>query len=125
MNSFRFEFRARVRPTPRYPDGVIDGDTLDVTLDRAFGDRSDRRLRLAHVNTPERKGGTLAAGDLARGVTRRWLAARAGDWPLIVTTLVRQEDTFGRVLAEVRDAATGESLGDVLLREGAAAPFEG
>lgn len=33
---------------------VVDGDTIDVSIDLGFSTRTDRRLRLAGIDTPER-----------------------------------------------------------------------
>lgn len=33
---------------------VVDGDTVDVSIDLGFSTKTDRRLRLAGIDTPER-----------------------------------------------------------------------
>lgn len=133
--SFVFQFRARIIGTVHHPDGVIDGDTLaGVEIDRGFADRSVREIRVAHINTPEVRGPTRIAGLAATDFTRAWLAARRQTtngtaWPLVVTTLDgpagANVDAFGRVLAEVADAVTGERLDQALLKGGYGIPFEG
>lgn len=116
--TWQFSYRATV-------SRVVDGDTIDVVLDRGFRDQSARRVRVAHIDTPETHGATRATGEAARAFTAAWLAARVGAWPLTLTILEHETDSFGRVLAEVRDATSGESLGDQLVASGNAAPYEG
>ena len=48
---------------------VIDGDTMDLTLDLGFKVFIRRPCRLAAVNTAEVRGGSEATRDLARQAT--------------------------------------------------------
>jgi len=108
------------------PEQVIDGDTIDVTLDLGRRTYATERLRLLGVNTPERKGATLAAGNAARAYVAAWLASKASRataaWPLRVQT--EKDDAFGRYLAFVWAVSTGECLNDDLLLTGQAVPYE-
>lgn len=45
---------------------VVDGDTMDVTVDLGFQITQTLRLRLNGINTPELKGPTLDAGKKAK-----------------------------------------------------------
>lgn len=50
---------------------VIDGDTVDVTVDCGFAVFADVRLRLFGINAPEVKGLTKAAGLAAANQLRQ------------------------------------------------------
>ena len=110
-----WEYRARV-------SNVVDGDTADATVDVGFGVFARQRLRILGVNAPEMHGPSAAAGRAARAFVAAWLAAApVCEWPFVVTT--QKTDDFGRYLADVRRADTGESLADALLQAGQATPY--
>lgn len=104
--TWTFAYRARfVR--------VIDGDTLDVDIDRGFGDTLRQRVRLLGVNTPEthdtdpsKRAGALAATNYVRAwCTQAFNEAQlvADPWELRIATA--KSDVFGRYLARVWKAA--------------------
>jgi micrococcal nuclease len=81
---------------------VIDGDTIDVTVDLGFHVFREIRIRLLGVNTPELKGETKQAGEAARSATEAWLMNHDN---LVISTWKvqkRMQDHFGRYLAIVR-----------------------
>lgn len=99
---------------------VVDGDTLDVLLDRGFLDTSVRRLRLVAVNAPERD---TAEGQAAVAFVARWLAeAGDGEWPLAVVTLATDK-YGGRWDAWVYRHSDGDCLNQALIREGHATRY--
>lgn len=102
---------------------VIDGDTLDVTIDQGLHTHRTERLRLLGVNTPEVKGATRPAGLAAAGYVTSWLGAvpAGAEWPLIVRTA--KSDTFGRWLATVWRSSDGACLNEALLTSGHATVF--
>lgn len=101
---------------------VVDGDTLTAIRLQVIGhtddtellarDRAPVRLRLIIVDTPERDDVVRwrMAGDQLRG----WLADRAGR--LRCRTYGR--DTFGRLLADVYEPATGDTASAYLIARG-------
>ncbi len=91
--------------------GVIGADDDDLLLRR---DRSPRQLRILGVDTAEEKGDTRAAGERATADTEAWLATRAGR----LRARCYGEDPFGRIVADVYDADTGETLTAHLLALG-------
>ena len=110
-------------------DRVIDGDTIEGDIDLGFSVKlDDQRLRLLRVNTPERKGATRAAGDMAKAFTERWLRDHAN---IVVRSRKRDpkhadKDAFGRYLVEVYgddEAGRQECLNDALLESGNAVLF--
>lgn len=103
---------------------VIDGDTIEMYLDKGFHDFALQRIRLAGINCPEDHAPTKAAGAAATAFTQAWVDAVNSiptEWPLNVTTY--KTDSFDRYVAVVVDAVTGESLNDALLASGNAVPF--
>jgi endonuclease YncB( thermonuclease family) len=102
----------------------LDGDTIEGIRTGHIGyddddellrrDRSPRELRILGVDTAEEKGATRAAGERATRDTERWLAAR----PYTLRARCYGEDPFGRIVADVYDAETGETLTEHLLALG-------
>ena len=98
---------------------VIDGDTIDVDIDQGWGDRSQRRLRLLNVNTPEKRGVSRELGEAYKWLTEFWIRenslhredGRIQFW-------IRSEDydlgKFGRTLAEVISWDGESTLNDYL-----------
>ena len=86
---------------------VVDGDTLDVVLDRGFGGRTALRFRLAEW-LEERKGHLVL-----RSTKGSPGAVGIGD------------GSFGRWAGVVIDDRDGSSLGDALVAGGHADPDPG
>jgi endonuclease YncB( thermonuclease family) len=103
--------------------GVVDGDT-QIYKRLLSSDTKDWEItenglwvRPLGVDTPEtNRLETRASGLHFSAFAEDWLARRMGSWPLIMETELR--DSFGRWLARIRDASTGESLSDALIAEG-------
>jgi micrococcal nuclease len=93
---------------------VIDGDTIDVTLDKHHGVHQQFRLRLLEVDTPELRGETKELGIQAKSYTSNWI------WNANRTLVVHgvQMDSFGRLLAYVYDLKTNEILNELLVTAG-------
>jgi len=113
-----YEYRART-------EHVVDGDTMDVTVDLGFHITRRVRLRLAGVDTHETYGVDHNSEEYQRGKretewVRRWLqqAADGRQWPLLVRT--EKKGKYGRYLAEIERVTDGAVLNDDLRAE-----FEG
>ena len=81
---------------------VIDGDTLDVTLDLGFRIEHRIRLRLKGINCPEMN---TAEGKAAKQFTTEWIAARLPT--MTVNTFKDATEKYGRYLARIT-AADGD-----------------
>jgi micrococcal nuclease len=94
---------------------VIDGDTI------RYG---GTKIRLEDIDTPETHGPRCASeAALGRRATRRLLElVNAGPFQL-VRIGVRDEDRSGRKLRTI--TRNGHSVGDVLIAEGLARPWDG
>ena len=122
-------YRARVSPTA----DVVDGDTLDPTIDLGFGTirrGREARIRLLGVDTHEIHTVSDDSEEYQRGwrekqFVEHWLMkAREehdGDFPLLLRTVKGDErGKYGRWLAEVYRLWDGECLNERLKEE-----FEG
>ena len=78
---------------------IVDGDTIDVTLDLGFGVKYDQRVRLAGIDTPEKR---------TRNAAEKVLGIDATDWlpkqlTSLSTVIIKTEldgaiGKYGRVL---------------------------
>jgi micrococcal nuclease len=73
---------------------VIDGDTIEATLDLGFNTFRKEKLRLARINAPEMK---TTEGPLSK--TR--LSEILDNKTIHVQTMKDKEDRYGRYIAEV------------------------
>jgi micrococcal nuclease len=87
---------------------VIDGDTLQMHVDRGHDDYSIRIVRLLNIDCPEKN---QPGGSEATEFTRQW----TGSNRLLVRS--DQEDSFGRWLVVV-EKESGENLADALRTAG-------
>jgi micrococcal nuclease len=101
---------------PARIDRVIDGDTLEVTIDQGMHSFRAEHIRLLRVNTPEKSGIERNLGIGAMWLTVAWVKKRStSDWPFLIHT--EKADNFGRYLAEVTARSDGESLNQMLLEK--------
>lgn len=103
---------------------VLDGDTLEVEIDRGFHDYSRKTVRLLGVNAPETHGAEREAGEAVRNWLLAWLDrsdAFLTSFPLQLLSLDKP-DKFGRVLGDI---STGSSIVAQLLTFGYAKPYDG
>lgn len=100
---------------------VIDGDTVDVTLDPGHNVRIKVTVRLAGINCEELRSKDLALRNKAAEAlfaATRWLGDHCGELTLHSEKL----DKYRRSIGHIRNAA-GESLSDHLLSENLAKPY--
>jgi micrococcal nuclease len=88
---------------------VVDGDTVDLTVDLGFHVYAAVRFRLLGINAPEMRAkdsATRALAQKAKEQMAAWLLI-VGDWPLLVSSMKPDTDDFGRWLARIswKDAA--------------------
>lgn len=94
---------------------VVDGDTVDASLDVGFHATILLRLRLADVNAPEVHGPAREAGLAAAVFARESLLGR----DLLIQT--RKSDDFGRYLARIW--LDGEDFNALMVSRGFAVPY--
>lgn len=90
-----FEYRATAI-------NVVDGDTLDVTIDLGFRLNITERVRLYGIDTPERgKPGSTEATTALRNLTQGFDPAHPQE---IIVRSVKPHDKYGRWLASIETA---------------------
>ncbi len=84
-------------------DKIVDGDTIDVTFDLGFGICKSERIRVAGIDSPEKRTRNLEEKELGIEASE-WLecqleGAIAGDEDLVIRTeLEGGKGKFGRLL---------------------------
>lgn len=102
-----FEYQAKVI-------NVVDGDTIDVEVDVGFKIYTKQRLRLAHVDTPER---TEANYTTAKEFVKNAVLNKE------VRIKTSKPSKWGYFLAEIY--INNESLADMLIIHNLAKKYEG
>ena len=109
---------------------VVDGDTIDVTIDLGFDLFKKERVRVAGVDTPEKRTRDLEEKELGIDATN-WLkekldGAIAGDDDLVIRTeLVGGVGKYGRLLGWLYIGDTDLSLNEQMIDEGYAWAYDG
>lgn len=115
---------------------TIDGDTVDLFIDKGDHTYGLNRIRLLGINAPENETTTKVAGQSAKDYVQRWMEdahataienvhfekGMTFTWPLAITT--KKSDSFNRYLGLIIvRAGDGVSLNDALLQSGHAVAF--
>ena len=109
---------------------MLDGDTIDVTIDLGFDLYKKERVRIAGVDTPEKRTRDLEEKELGIDATN-WLkekldGAIAGDDDLVIRTeLVGGVGKYGRLLGWLYIGDADSSLNEQMIDEGYAWPYDG
>ena len=109
---------------------VLDGDTIDVTIDLGFDLFKKERVRVAGVDTPEKRTRDLEEKALGIDATN-WLkekleGALAGDDDLVIRTeLVGGVGKYGRLLGWLYLGDGNVSLNEAMIDEGYAWAYDG
>ena len=111
-------------------DKVLDGDTIDVTIDLGFDLYKKERVRIAGVDTPEKRTKNLEEKALGIDATN-WLKKEledvlAGDDELIVRTeLHGGVGKYGRLLGWLYVGDEELSLNEQMINQGYAHAYDG
>ena len=111
-------------------DKVLDGDTIDVTIDLGFDLYKKERVRIAGVDTPEKRTRNLEEKALGIDATN-WLKAKlvdaiAGDDELTIRTeLSGGIGKYGRLLGWLYIGDSELSLNEEMITEGYAHAYDG
>tara|TARA_Y100001968_G_scaffold136753_1_gene124922 strand:- start:325 stop:792 length:468 start_codon:yes stop_codon:yes gene_type:complete len=109
---------------------VLDGDTIDVTIDLGFDLYKKERVRIAGVDTPEKRTRNLEEKALGIDATN-WLKEKldstiAGDDELTIRTeLVGGVGKYGRLLGWLYIGDGNVSLNEKMIEEGYAWAYDG
>ena len=111
-------------------DKVVDGDTIDVTIDLGFDLYKKERVRVAGVDTPEKRTRNLEEKALGLDATE-WIkdhleGAIDGDDDLIIRTeLDGGVGKYGRLLGWLYIGDATVSLNEKMIEEGYAWAYDG
>ena len=110
---------------------VVDGDTIDVTIDLGFDLYKKERVRVAGVDTPEKRTRDLEEKALGIDATN-WLKKKLedtiagdGDELTIRTELVGGTGKYGRLLGWLYVGDSDLSLNEQMITEGYAHAYDG
>ena len=109
---------------------VLDGDTIDVVIDLGFDLAKTERVRIAGVDTPEKRTRNLEEKALGLDATN-WLKEKLnqtikGEDELVVRTeLVGGGGKYGRLLGWLYVGDSDISLNEQMIEEGYAWPYDG
>ena len=110
---------------------VLDGDTIDVTIDLGFDLFKKERVRVAGVDTPEKRTRNLEEKKLGIDATN-WLKQKLedtiagdGDELTIRTELVGGMGKYGRLLGWLYVGDADTSLNEQMIEEGYAWSYDG
>ena len=109
---------------------VLDGDTIDVTIDLGFDLYKKERVRIAGVDTPEKR--TRDKEEKALGIdATNWLKEKltntinGNDELTIRTELVGGVGKYGRLLGWLYIGDSNVSLNEKMIHEGYAWEYDG
>ena len=109
---------------------VVDGDTIDVTIDLGFELYKKERVRVAGVDTPEKRTRNLEEKALGIDATN-WLKKQledtiAGDEELIIRTELKGGvGKYGRLLGWLYIGDNIISINEQMIAEGYAWSYDG
>ena len=109
---------------------VVDGDTIDVTIDLGFDLYKKERVRVAGVDTPEKRTRNLeekALGiDATNWIKDKLTGAVAGDDDLVIRTeLVGGTGKYGRLLGWLYIGDDTISINEQMITAGYAWDYDG
>ena len=111
-------------------DRVVDGDTIDVTIDLGFDLYKKERVRIAGVDTPEKRTKDLEEKALGLDATY-WMKKNledtiAGDEELTIRTELKGgTGKYGRLLGWLYVGDATVSLNEQMITEGYAWEYDG
>jgi micrococcal nuclease len=109
---------------------VLDGDTIDVIIDLGFDLYKKERVRIAGVDTPEKRTRDLEEKELGVDATN-WLieqldGAIAGEDDLVIRTeLVGGMGKYGRLLGWLYIGDETVSINEKMIEQGYAWEYDG
>ena len=109
---------------------VVDGDTIDVTIDLGFDLYKKERVRVAGVDTPEKRTRDLEEKALGLDATN-WMkeqlegAINGNDELTIRTELVGGMGKYGRLLGWLYVGDADLSLNEIMIAQGYAWAYDG
>ncbi len=99
---------------------VVDGDTIDITIDLGFKITTNQRIRLQGINTPETYNVKASSEEYKKGMLAKEFVIQritANNHEIVVET---NKDTgkYGRYIGTIWLADSETSLNDELVNKG-------
>tara|TARA_R110000851_G_scaffold252527_1_gene405035 strand:+ start:2450 stop:2803 length:354 start_codon:yes stop_codon:yes gene_type:complete len=104
---------------------IVDGDTIDASIDLGFDVTVHKRIRLAGINAPESRTRDLEEKKLGLAAKSR-LTELLGDGDFVLES--KEVGKYGRVLGTLHkynDGELGVNLNETLVKEGYAVEYDG
>ena len=111
-----YEYRATIRR-------VVDGDTVDITLDLGFDILYNNRLRLHGIDTPESRTRDLEEKKLGLAAKERVKELCPVGSTVTIKTIKDGRGKFGRILGEIYVGDV--NVNKLLIEEGHAVEYFG
>ena len=105
---------------------VVDGDTIDASIDLGFDISLEKRIRFAGIDTPESR--TTNVKEKAMGLeSKDWLkkALEGAKDILIKTELPDSTEKYGRIIGHLFINGQETSLNNQMIEEGYALEYSG
>ena len=105
---------------------VVDGDTIDASIDLGFDISLEKRIRLAGIDAPESR--TTNLKEKALGLeTKEWLKKTLEDAKDILIKTEKPDSTekYGRIIGHLFINDQETSLNNQMIAEGYALEYEG
>jgi micrococcal nuclease len=105
---------------------VVDGDTIDASIDLGFDIALEKRIRLAGVDTPESR--TADANEKKYGLeSKEWLKHKVENAKniLIKTELPDSTEKYGRIIGHLFINDQANSLNEQMIDAGMAWSYDG
>ena len=113
-----YEYKATIRR-------VVDGDTVDVTLDLGFNIMYNSRIRLLGIDTPESRTRELEEKKRGLAAKDRVKEVCPVGSSVILKTTKDGRGKFGRILGEIFVSGVVQSINQLLVEEGHAVEYDG
>ena len=105
---------------------VVDGDTIDASIDLGFDISLEKRIRLAGIDTPESR--TTNVKEKSMGLeSKEWLkkTLEGAKDILIKTELPDSTEKYGRIIGHLFINGQETSLNNQMIDEGYALAYDG
>ena len=105
---------------------VVDGDTIDASIDLGFDISLEKRIRLAGIDTPESR--TTNVKEKAMGLeSKEWLkkTLEGAKDILIKTELPDSTEKYGRIIGHLFINGQETSLNNQMITSGYALAYDG
>jgi len=111
---------------PTQPEYIVDGDTIDVSVDLGFKLSQEMRLRIRGIDTAEifrvkKESDEYQNGIAHKSYVESWMEEAveewSGEWPIEIDTYRHEKGKYGRYVADVVRRSDGARLAEDLLDE--------